>query len=1250
VPSRISYAQNGEDVRLWHAFGPREERVDSFVYVDVGANEPWHYSVTAALDELGWRGLLIEADPDIADRLARQRPGNVVVNAAAADRAGFAHFYQVPGTGLGTMDHSEAQVARQRGFAVHEIDVPAERLDDILDRHQDFLGAEIHAMTIDVEGAESMVLQGLTKHRPWVICIESVEPGTSIPTHEQWAPALVQRGYIDVAFDGINRWYVASEHVDREVPSGAGAPQGTTIAQAIAIGFHALDIGQHGWQTEQVSRLREIDNRAYKRIAWQRELVSHDLDAKVPKGEYERQIEELRSALVQVQGSRTFAVSRAMSRIAKAAIRPAHKALPRLKASRMVIERRHLRHVRVNMGHLTNSAFLAAPDAPELDTTPFEQAPPGLDLLAFTDSDRAQALDWLATYPLDDDQQLFDRLDNRNDVVGRLRAALRTRIRIATRRQALDYRSAGDRSTDRSNDRSTEPSGHRIAFDARCLQSPAFGTRGIGRFAAAALTATREAVGDECIDLIVDRGLLELPGELTGACRQITGIHPGRVDTYAAFINPSPMTHSPDPLLPLLLSDVYCAAVVYDFIPLQFPSIYLAGVAERSEYAACLDALRCYQDFACISHTVREELDGFLHGAPGDDHRSVVAWPRAITAALNGGKANSGRGSGILIASGDDPRKNTFGGLAGAAVATVAEQHREVVVLGMAGHDDRVHHWSIAAAMRPGEARTLGRISDTELAEEFAAASVAVVPSFAEGLSLPVIEALSQGTPVVASDIPAHRELIGAGPFLADPTEPALIARAIRRTAGRSSIAERQAAHLARHDHEDLERVIADWLSIHAPQLPDQAANSKQPNRRHPAGRASGPLRVALATPWAPQRSGVADYSVATGRALGEMCELTVFTTSDAHVDLAGADRMIHAHRSVDELLADPASADFDAVIAVVGNSHFHLPFIELTQKVDCIVIAHDTRMVEFYLSLRGVGGVQELMQRTKDPNAPTGISPALDDQIADMRMLQNAGLWEITRRARAFITHSPTTAERIAQQTGVTPIVLPFVNYRPPASGTIDAAQRVAARERLGLPAGSETFQLATFGFVDIRTKQVDTVVEAAGWLTAWGHSVALTIVGSAPEEVERQLTERAAALGLPEFTVTGFQSEDRYRDWLLAVDLGIQLRVSPFLGVSGPLADMAAVGTPAVASAGLCTDVDAPAFIERLPDALSPVTVAEAIERHIIELRSDQQTSWQERDAARREYLTSHSPEIYAQQLIQEVERVVRSHQVSR
>jgi glycosyltransferase involved in cell wall biosynthesis len=50
-------------------------------------------------------------------------------------------------------------------------------------------------------------------------------------------------------------------------------------------------------------------------------------------------------------------------------------------------------------------------------------------------------------------------------------------------------------------------------------------------------------------------------------------------------------------------------------------------------------------------------------------------------------------------------------------------------------------------------------------------ASALLMPSFVEGFGLPVIESLSVGTPVICSDIPAHREAGGIAPDYLDPLD-----------------------------------------------------------------------------------------------------------------------------------------------------------------------------------------------------------------------------------------------------------------------------------------------------------------------------------------------------------------------------------------------------------------------------------------------------------------------------------------------
>jgi glycosyltransferase involved in cell wall biosynthesis len=55
-----------------------------------------------------------------------------------------------------------------------------------------------------------------------------------------------------------------------------------------------------------------------------------------------------------------------------------------------------------------------------------------------------------------------------------------------------------------------------------------------------------------------------------------------------------------------------------------------------------------------------------------------------------------------------------------------------------------------------------GYVHGIELAELYAGAAVFVLPSAVEGMPLTLLEAAAHGTPILASDIPPHREMLGA--------------------------------------------------------------------------------------------------------------------------------------------------------------------------------------------------------------------------------------------------------------------------------------------------------------------------------------------------------------------------------------------------------------------------------------------------------------------------------------------------------
>lgn len=92
-----------------------------------------------------------------------------------------------------------------------------------------------------------------------------------------------------------------------------------------------------------------------------------------------------------------------------------------------------------------------------------------------------------------------------------------------------------------------------------------------------------------------------------------------------------------------------------------------------------------------------------------------------------------------------------------------------------------------ATARRHGvEGRVVlcGWVDAADLEGLYAAAACVVMPSLVEGFGLPIVEAMTRGVPVVASDIPVFREVGGDAPTYVDPRSAAAIGAGVRRILG----------------------------------------------------------------------------------------------------------------------------------------------------------------------------------------------------------------------------------------------------------------------------------------------------------------------------------------------------------------------------------------------------------------------------------------------------------------------------------
>jgi alpha-1,3-rhamnosyl/mannosyltransferase len=294
---------------------------------------------------------------------------------------------------------------------------------------------------------------------------------------------------------------------------------------------------------------------------------------------------------------------------------------------------------------------------------------------------------------------------------------------------------------ERRDRRAAHPDGLRVGIDTRAAGDP----RGIGRYVRSLVEALRVTAGDG--DEVIE------------------GHRPRNVDLY----------HSPWIDGAALRSAVPQVVTLHDLIPLKRRAEYLrTGVRFRLRYAAVAKAQRIIVPTHAVAGDVIEHL-----GVPDDrvvvvSEAPVVAMrprsPEEVAAVRR--RYSLPDGPYLLWVGGlehPDPRKR---------VAALADAPRDLplVLVGPA------KQWAKDLGAREGITVT-GHVTDDELAAIYTGAHALVFPSDDEGFGLPTVEALACGTPVVACDVPALREVLGDRATFVDCADlPALLTAAAEAT------------------------------------------------------------------------------------------------------------------------------------------------------------------------------------------------------------------------------------------------------------------------------------------------------------------------------------------------------------------------------------------------------------------------------------------------------------------------------------
>jgi glycosyltransferase involved in cell wall biosynthesis len=348
---------------------------------------------------------------------------------------------------------------------------------------------------------------------------------------------------------------------------------------------------------------------------------------------------------------------------------------------------------------------------------------------------------------------------------------------------------------------------HRIAIDVTPLIT---GTTGITRYVrelAAALEARpdattlhRFAVGRALVPAPAATRHFKVPLRVVDRAWRWLG-----QPAVERLVGPVDTVHASGPVLPPAKAPV--VAVVYDLAALDHPELHPArDVAQLQRYVAALPRAAAV---LAISETTADALTAT--GVPAD---RVHVVPIGRTKLPEQAEAPPLAGRPYVLAVGAPVPRKGFDTL----LRAVARLHGDVAVaiVGPPGSEDAALAALAADLGMSDRVHRAVDVSDAQLAGWYRSAAALAAPSVAEGFGLPLVEAMGEMIPVVASDIAVFREVTGGHALLVPVGETdaltGALAEALDASASVHAATEAGAVHAQRYTWE---QCAAGTLAVH---------------------------------------------------------------------------------------------------------------------------------------------------------------------------------------------------------------------------------------------------------------------------------------------------------------------------------------------------------------------------------------------------------------------------------------------------
>lgn len=209
----MTFSQSGEDSIIKYIFNTLGRKPET--YLDLGANHAFHLSNTYSFYASGARGVLLEANPELAIELLEKRPEDIVINKCLSEKSGETlDFYIMNGDGLSTCDYNAVQKFIKENPALKitkTITIESITINEIIQEYFPEKAPDI--MNIDIEGMELSILKmtDFEKFRPLIIICEMIEYKNGLiigQKNNEILEFMRENDYQEFAFTGINSIFI----------------------------------------------------------------------------------------------------------------------------------------------------------------------------------------------------------------------------------------------------------------------------------------------------------------------------------------------------------------------------------------------------------------------------------------------------------------------------------------------------------------------------------------------------------------------------------------------------------------------------------------------------------------------------------------------------------------------------------------------------------------------------------------------------------------------------------------------------------------------------------------------------------------------------------------------------------------------------------------------------------------------------------------------------------------------------------